>query len=754
MSVVTDFLQYWAPLWRGVALRKGEYVVEGWTVRVNTDQAMLQALLMEDYAELDRLLGAKWKVLQQEVEAHVAKWLPTVPSWMPRKLLERWAKQQAATPASAHPAASIAEAAVASLAVLKMPSKVLKAPMGHIVVTWQGQGVCVAVDVEKLAAKLWSQSFSPAVSDALHKGLSCPETAPALLSLPVEFLDSISHQALGVIDSKLKTWKASVAKAKDLSTLGDQAAIDEFLGDVFKSALGLYFEPSSLDLRLNRILEDRFALQVRRRQLQSLKTELPSRLQDFYPLARRMGRKITFFHGPTNSGKTFRALAQLKAAESGVYLGPLRLLAFEVFEKLKSEGMPVNLVTGEWVQMQEDARHSSATVEMVDFQTPIDVAVLDEVQMLADPQRGGAWLQAMLGVPARHVILVGAPAALPRVRKLAAYLGEPLEEVALERLTPLTTAKSVFPVKSAGPGTAFIVFSRREALALAQELRIEHKKSVSVIYGALSPEVRTEQARMFADGKNDVLVATDAIAMGLNLPIQTVVFTRSSKWNGEAEEPLAPSLVAQIAGRAGRFGLKEEGVVAALDGRILNYVTASLGAGPEPLPNKLPVGISPPLAQTISQHTNLEKLEAVLTFFQKHIVLEDWAVSTVTADEVRMAHYLDSHPLSFSDRLSLLHAPAFHQEMMSPMFEVLVQCLVAQKKDNMQWIEYPTVAAPLENLEGTVRDLTLYCWMHYRHPNLFPKLEAARTRLREANEFINAALTRPIKASASSKNKS
>lgn len=53
----------------------------------------------------------------------------------------------------------------------------------------------------------------------------------------------------------------------------------------------------------------------------------------WYPQARAITRKIVFHAGPTNSGKTHHALERFMTAESGVYCGPLKLLATEVFNK-------------------------------------------------------------------------------------------------------------------------------------------------------------------------------------------------------------------------------------------------------------------------------------------------------------------------------------------------------------------------------------------------------------------------------------
>jgi len=43
------------------------------------------------------------------------------------------------------------------------------------------------------------------------------------------------------------------------------------------------------------------------------------------------------------------------------------------------------------------AAHVSCTVEMTDIERPIEVAIIDEIQMLRDKQRGWAWLRAFLG---------------------------------------------------------------------------------------------------------------------------------------------------------------------------------------------------------------------------------------------------------------------------------------------------------------------------------------------------------------------
>jgi ATP-dependent RNA helicase SUPV3L1/SUV3 len=66
---------------------------------------------------------------------------------------------------------------------------------------------------------------------------------------------------------------------------------------------------------------------------------------------------------------------------------------------------------------------------------------------------------------------------------------------------------------------------------------------------------------LYKKGKTDIVVATDAIGMGLNLPIKRILFAEDEKFDGICRRQLTPSEVKQIAGRAGRKGIYDEGHV-------------------------------------------------------------------------------------------------------------------------------------------------------------------------------------------------
>ena len=63
----------------------------------------------------------------------------------------------------------------------------------------------------------------------------------------------------------------------------------------------------------------------------ALLDKVPDRYVDLYPYARTIKRNFILHIGPTNSGKTYEAVEVLKKAKNGIYLAPLRLLAYEQY---------------------------------------------------------------------------------------------------------------------------------------------------------------------------------------------------------------------------------------------------------------------------------------------------------------------------------------------------------------------------------------------------------------------------------------
>jgi ATP-dependent RNA helicase SUPV3L1/SUV3 len=224
--------------------------------------------------------------------------------------------------------------------------------------------------------------------------------------------------------------------------------------------------------------------------------------EERYPLARQLKRQHHFYIGPTNSGKTYQAIQALIAAPSGLYLAPLRLLAMEIRDKLTLAGVPCNLVTGEERDMVDGARHTASTIEMMNPSIEVAVAVIDEVQMLQDPDRGSAWTAALIGAPAREVFICGSNAVTDLCIRAIESLDENFDITHCERMTPLVlepdslcgSIYSKLKVRDQlQKGDAIIAFSRKDVLTLSARFR-QWGFSVASIYGALSPEVRRHES--------------------------------------------------------------------------------------------------------------------------------------------------------------------------------------------------------------------------------------------------------------------
>ena len=337
---------------------------------------------------------------------------------------------------------------------------------------------------------------------------------------------------------------------------------------------------------------------------------IPKHYPDLFPLARAMHRRFILHIGPTNSGKTYEAIERLKNAESGVYLAPLRLLAYEQYDTLNRAGADCTLVTGEERRVVEGATLRSSTIEMLDFKQRYEVAVIDEAQMMCDDERGGAWTAAILGVRAKEIHVCAAPSAELLLRRLILECGDSCEVTYHERKTPLVFEKQVFSFPlDVRAGDALIVFSRRDVHAVAAELQ-KMGKTCSIIYGALPYDVRYEEARRFREGETDIVVATDAIGMGLNMPVRRIVFLQTDKFDGYERRELYAQEIQQIAGRAGRYGIFDEGYVntlydAPLIEEALSMVLPQDEEAVVAFPEEL-LRIDAPLSEILEQWSEME----------------------------------------------------------------------------------------------------------------------------------------------------
>jgi ATP-dependent RNA helicase SUPV3L1/SUV3 len=478
---------------------------------------------------------------------------------------------------------------------------------------------------------------------------------------------------------------------------------------------------------------------------------------EWYPGARSIRRKIVMHVGPTNSGKTYQALQKLERAKSGWYGGPLRLLAHEVFNRMNNKGIKCNLRTGEEIRTIDiNAPLTASTIEMFSESALYDIAVIDEIQMLADPQRGYAWTAALLGLKAKEVHLCGEEAAVPLVTAIAKELGEELEVNRYNRLSPLRTdSRPLRKLTNIRAGDCIVAFSRASIFKIRDEVEKATGMRCALVYGALPPETRALQANLFNDPKSgyDILVASDAIGMGLNLyifvwnplitfrNIKRVIFSSLMKFDSTEQRQLLPPQIKQIAGRAGRFGTPGSvsdpsnpfelgGLVTSLEYDDMAVIREAMATPNSPLERAYlwpPWKIfekfthhfpeNTPLATMISRFVDVSKTTGIYQSSEGEVAMT-------------LAHAIEHLPnIDLESRYSISFAPL--QPNRDEQIDAFVRFAEVLSATTPITIESPRLKLPLEvleteesgphasptqlkKLETLHKLITCYCWLAYK----------------------------------------
>ena len=258
--------------------------------------------------------------------------------------------------------------------------------------------------------------------------------------------------------------------------------------------------------------------------------------------------------GPTNTGKTYIAFEKLLSYSSGIFGFPLRLLARENYDKaVKRIGLSnVALITGEEKILPKEAKYFFCTVESMPNNISVDCAIIDEVQLAADYERGHIFTDRILNLRGNfQTIFLGSLNIENILKKI--YPNIIIEKK--NRFSQLTFLRKQ-NFSKLEPRSAIIAFSINKVYEIAENIRT-HKGGTAVVLGSLSPRTRNAQVEVYENKNVDYLVATDAIGMGLNLNINHVSFSSLEKFDGRYNRNLAPSEIGQIAGRAGRY--KQDG---------------------------------------------------------------------------------------------------------------------------------------------------------------------------------------------------
>lgn len=490
---------------------------------------------------------------------------------------------------------------------------------------------------------------------------------------------------------------------------------------------------------------------------------------NWYPEARAIERKVIFHAGPTNSGKTYHAIQRYLAAKSGVYCGPLKLLAHEIFEKSNTAGVPCDLVTGEertFVDLEgRAASHVACTIEMCSVSTPYEVAVIDEIQMIKDPSRGWAWTRALLGLCAEEIHICGEPAAIDFIRELMYTTGEEVEVHTYQRLTPFAILDhAVESLDKLRPGDCIVCFSKNDIYSISRQIEARGLEC-AVIYGSLPPGTKLSQAKKFNDPDDPckILVATDAIGMGLNLSIKRIIFNSLMKPNinekGEKHmETISTSQALQISGRAGRFSSKfKEGEVTTMHRDDLPILKEILSQSIDPIET---AGLHPTAEQIemFAYHLPDATLSNLVDIFVSLSQVDGMYFVCNIDDFKFLADMIQHIPLNLRSRYVFCTAPINKkQPFVCTSFLKFARQFSRDEPLTFDWVcrhvNWP-LSAPknikdLVHLEAVHDVLDLYLWLSYRFMDMFPDTALIRETQRELDNIIQQGvqnITRLIRA--------
>lgn len=318
---------------------------------------------------------------------------------------------------------------------------------------------------------------------------------------------------------------------------------------------------------------------------------------------------------PTGSGKSLVAIALhffgLCTQRRSYYTSPIKALVSEKFFALcETFGAErVGMVTGD-AAINADAPIICCTAEILanlalkrGADAGVDCVIMDEFHYYSDRTRGWAWQVPLLTLPNVQFLLMSATLGdITDIRKgLEAYTGRELTHVTSnERPVPLAFEWRETPIQETietllarDRAPVYVVrFTQREASELAQSLTSinpatkEEKQAIreevgtfrfdspfgkhirrlvdagiGLHHAGLLPKYRLLVERLAQRGLLKVLVGTDTLGVGINVPIRSVLFSQLCKFDGEKVGVLSVRDFKQIAGRAGRRGFDTSGYV-------------------------------------------------------------------------------------------------------------------------------------------------------------------------------------------------
>ena len=297
---------------------------------------------------------------------------------------------------------------------------------------------------------------------------------------------------------------------------------------------------------------------------------------------------------PTGSGKTkvFLEWAHTQQEKPIIITAPIKALSNQRYRELLDAGYTVGLETGDIKNVPDNCDFICCTQEIYTnkySELKNVTLIMDEFHYIFEnPSRARTYIDALHDSKAKNVLLCSA--TLGDISKLKEYVNRVSERdfFAYENDSRLTSLFYEGNINSDDIRNSLIVtFSRRniknilyslylsrkmqddetlEAIErLAEDDKIDNyeflnnaRKGISGYYGGLLPKEKLFIEKCFEQGMIDTVVGTDALALGVNFPVENVIFAQLAKYH---EGPISKNLFEQLAGRAGRKGFFDEGHV-------------------------------------------------------------------------------------------------------------------------------------------------------------------------------------------------
>ncbi|MBP6331887.1 MAG: DEAD/DEAH box helicase [Aminivibrio sp.] len=328
----------------------------------------------------------------------------------------------------------------------------------------------------------------------------------------------------------------------------------------------------------------------------------------YYPWQLRAYRAIrgknAVLSAPTGSGKTL--VAYLWAGildeegfpaypEGGriIFTAPIKALSNERYLDLRKMGFDVGIETGDF-KKNEGASIICCTQEIYSLKyafVPGQKLIVDEFHYIFDdPDRARAYIDGIRDTdPATSILVMSA--TLGGASSVADYLGGVTgRKFTLYENTRRETELIYIPAKPAkidrlkdalvflfsqkgAVELAFLTSKHRKRISAGQRDRLQEIASilevpkiqpplfngVGIYHGGMLPKEKLLVERAFRERILDVVCGTNALALGVNLPAETVVFAQLVHYH--SDRPISRNEFSQMSGRAGRKGLFDPGYV-------------------------------------------------------------------------------------------------------------------------------------------------------------------------------------------------